>query len=269
MSKRLAVIVGMGLWCSGVLSPALVQGAEPAAGAQSFADALMAAGWEVEVLADGTFQLTPAAKTPSPAEAGEPQGSAVPESRPTVEPSERPGWSVLSTFGWRVENRPDGTTLLFPPPAASPREPQAPPEPQAPLEPPAPEPPAAQAELAHDLDALLAERGWRVQRDVDGSLRLHPLLAAREAPVGLEPSAGSIPAAVRDAKIALPVDSWEKARATALSWLESVGNPALQLGKIRRVHRLYLVSIIGAEAPHRLLHQIAVGVDDGRVVVLN
>jgi hypothetical protein len=65
------------------------------------------------------------------------------------------------------------------------------------------------------------------------------------------------------------VDSWEKARATALSWLESVGNPALQLGKIRRIHRLHLVSIIGAEPPHRLLHQIAVGVDDGRVVVLN
>lgn len=263
MSKRLAVIVGMGLWCSGILSPALVQGAEPAAGAQSFADALMAAGWEVEVLADGTFQLTPAAKTPSPAEAAEPQGSAVPESRPTVEPAERPGWSVLSNFGWRVENRPDGSTLLFPPPAASSREPQAPPEPQA------KEPPAVQAELAHDLDALLAERGWRVQRDVDGSLRLHPLLAAREVPVGLEPSAGSIPAAVRDAKISLPVDSWEKARATALSWLESVGDPALQLGKIRRIHRLYLVSIIGAEPPHRLLHQIAVGVDDGRVVVLN
>jgi hypothetical protein len=50
--------------------------------------------------------------------------------------------------------------------------------------------------------------------------------------------------------------------------LESVGDPSLEVGKIRHIHHVYLVSIIGNQPSKALAHQVAVGVDDGRVVVL-
>lgn len=265
MSKHLAVVAVIGFWCSGILGTAPAGGAEPSAGGQSFADALRAAGWQVEVLADGTLQLTPEGKLRSARETTERAAPEASAPAPTMGPS---GWSVLSAFGWRVEAQPNGDTLLFPPSASLNPEPREPPATEAskPTEP--AEPPEAQAEVAHDLDALLAERGWRVQRDEDGSLRLFPLLRAFAAPAGLEPSQGYVPAAIRDGQVQLPVDSWEKARATVLSWLESVGDSSLEVGKIRQIYHVYLVSIIATQPPKALVHQVAVGVDDGRVVVL-
>ena len=253
MSKPVAVIPRVGLLGLGALCLAFAAGAEPMPGRETFADALRAAGWNVEVLADGSLQLTAAPQSLPVADAVEPQTPALPKSGPD-------GWSVLRTYGWRVETGPDGTTFLFPPPAVSSVESEKAPEPAR---------SEAQAEVARDLDALLAERGWRAEREADGSVLLFPLLRAAGAPAALEPSAGHVPAAVREEKVPLPIDSWEKAQAVALSWLETVGDPALRPGKIRRILRVYLVSIVGDEPPHPLLHQIAVGVDDGRVVVLN
>ena len=263
VSKRLAVAAVIGFWLWGVSGWVPATDAEPVVGGQSFAEALRAAGWQVDVLADGTLQLTPGVKVPPATETTERAAPEASEPAPSSGPS---GWAVLSAFGWRVETQPNGDTLLFPPPVSSNPESREPPASEAPK--PA-EPPRAEAELTHDLDALLAERGWRVQRDEDGSLRLFPLLGDVSAPADLEPSQGYLPAAIRDGVVQLPVDSWEKAHATALSWLESVGNPSLEVGKIRQIYHVYLVSIIGTQPPKALVHQVAVGVDDGRVVVLH
>jgi pyruvate/2-oxoglutarate dehydrogenase complex dihydrolipoamide acyltransferase (E2) component len=262
VSKRLAVAAVIGFWCCGVSGWVRATDAEPVVGGQSFAEALRAAGWQVDVLADGTLQLTPGDKVPPATETTERAAPEASDPAPTTGPS---GWSVLSAFGWRVEAQPNGDTLLFPPSVSSNPEPREPPAAEASTP---TEPPDAQTEVVHDLDALLAERGWRVQRDEDGSLRLFPLLRARAVPAGLEPSQGYVPAAIRDGQVQLPVDSWEKARATVLSWLESVGDPSLEVGKIRQIHQVYVVSIIGNQPPKALAHQVAVGVDDGRVVVL-
>ena len=262
VSKRLAVAAVIGFWCCGVSGWVHATDAEPAVGGQSFAEALRAAGWQVDVLADGTLQLTPGDKVPPATETTERSAPQASGPTPTTGPS---GWAVLSAFGWRVETRPNGDTLLFPPSASPNPEPREPPAAEASTP---TESPETQAERAHDLDALLAERGWRVQRDEDGSLRLFPLLGGVAGTAGLEPSQGYVPAAIRDGEVQLPVDTWEKAHATVLSWLESVGDPSLEVGKIRQIYHVYLVSIIGTQPPKALLHQVAVGVDDGRVVVL-
>ena len=74
---------------------------------------------------------------------------------------------------------------------------------------------------------------------------------------------------MREQQVALPVDGWAEVRAVAQSWLDSVNDPTLRLGKARRIFRVYLVSIVDERPPHRLRHQIAVSVEDGRIVVLN
>lgn len=256
MGKRAAATLITAFLGWGAINPSLgSDGTTPAEG-HTFAEALRAAGWGVEVLADGSLQLSPSTGAPSePARAAPPStGTAQGETA-----AEAGGWSVLRDHGWTIEKDAQGTTLLYPPRAVT--------APSAPA--PGPAQPTTQTDVAQDLDAVLAERGWRVERAADGSLSLFPLRRDQPARSSTEPSVGSLPPAVADGAVRLPVDTWDKARAVALSWLESVGDPSLRLGKIWRIQRIYLVSIVRADWSRALRHQISVGVDDGRVVVLN
>lgn len=256
MGKRAAAILVTGFLGWGALNPTHgSDGTTPAEG-HTFAGALRAAGWGVEVLADGSLLLSPSTGTPSARERAAPPSTGTTKGETTAEEG---GWSVLRNHGWKIEKDAQGTTLLYPPKAVTA---PSPPEPE-------PAQPTAQTELAQDLDAVLAERGWRVERAADGSLSLFPLRRDRPARPSLESSVGSLPPAVAGGAVRLPVDTWDKARAVALSWLESVGDPSLRLGKIRRIHHLYLISVVDAKAPHTLRHQISVSVEGGRVVVLN
>lgn len=248
----------------------------------AFAQALRAAGWQTEVLADGglSLKLRPiptrepvdqsaeSATEPSAVSADEPSG-AVP-----VAPAIAGDWDALRDHGWRVLQDPDGSTLLYPPVAEVPAEPPAPTVSDT----------TEGTELAQDLDALLAERGWRVRTDPDGTLTLFPLSRPTAAPPvaevdsgeapslppPVEPSTGVVPSTVVDGEVSLPISKWSKVKAVAQSWLESTGDTTLRVGrKVRRVHRVYLVSIVDASPPYAVRHQIAISVEDGRVVVLN
>jgi hypothetical protein len=123
--------------------------------------------------------------------------------------------------------------------------------------------------VAQDLDAMLAARGWRTRRDADGSLLLFPLARAPESTSSLSPVGGVVTDAVRDGDVTLPIDSWSEAKTVTLSWLDSLGDSTLTLGRIRGIFRVYLVSIVDAEPPHSLRHQIAISVEEGRVILLN
>jgi hypothetical protein len=191
------------------------------------------------------------------------------------------GFEVLRDYGWGVETDADGATLLFPPGARSEPAPVTAPSPAA------REAPTARVALARNLDALLAERGWRAERDADGALLLFPLRRASpqpqpmsteaitavatkdvEASVRAERSAGFIPALVAEDRLQLPVDHWKEARAVARAWLEAVDDPTLKLSKIRKVRRVYLVDVVDNFRPFDLRHQIAISADDGRVIVV-
>jgi hypothetical protein len=250
---------------------------------QPFADALRAAGWEVEVLVDGSLQLYPqsGAESQAPPTPAAAASAGKPGSAPAT-PEDAFDWSPLRAHGWGVQTDDDGSTLLFPPAsgagkataategiAGPPIEEQAPSKARTATAAPEIAGPAAQAEIAGEIDRLLAERGWRVGRSDDGSLLLYPLGRVDVSAAAIEPSAGVLPEAVRERQVSLPVDGWGEARAVAQSWLDSVKDPTLRLGKVRRIFQVYLVSIVDASPPHRLRHQIAVSVEDGRVVVLN
>jgi hypothetical protein len=78
-----------------------------------------------------------------------------------------------------------------------------------------------------------------------------------------------VTAPVREETVKLPVNRWVDARAIADAWVAEHGDGRLRVGKIRQVHRVYLVSIVGVDAPNQVIHQIAITGGNGHVVVLN
>ncbi len=208
------------------------------------------AGWDAERTSDDSLILrygsagTPAAETTT---------NLQPKS------AESDLWERLRGMGWRVETDADGATLLHPPGENN-------------VSDTAKAAPSRGGARTTDksLDELLEERGWRVERSSDGSLNLYPQ-AEESAPAqpAIKPAEGFRPSTTEVAEIDMPVDQWSEARRIAEAWLKVFGNDELHLGKIRKVLRVYLVSIIEARPPHSLRHQIAIDTSDGRVVVLN
>jgi hypothetical protein len=210
------------------------------------------AGWAATGTEDGSLILR---RIPGPE----------PQQAPSGVEAENDMWDRLRARGWRVEQDSDGSRLLYPP---SPEKGPASVLRQAPA---SPRPGDSGKEKS--LEDLLEQRGWRAERSVDGSLILRPRENGREvAPAsGLEvsPAEGFVPAEVGERGIDLPVDQWREVKRIAGSWLNVFGDGEMVVGKIRKVLRVYVVSIVERDPPHRLRHQIAVNAADGRVVVLN
>ncbi|MEA3276046.1 MAG: hypothetical protein U9Q81_12285 [Pseudomonadota bacterium] len=216
--------------------------------------ALQEAGWLAETQADGSVELR---RAPLPAPKG--RADTAPDTskaEPEVLLPDAAAWERLRESGWRVEKTPDGSTRLYPPTREA-----------AVVE-------ATEVSEESDvksLDDYLRERGWGVKRSGDGSLLLKPQRAKSDSEkrVFAAPCRGDSGASVRDAGIEVPVDRWGEARAIASFWLDSVSDGEFSVGRIRRIFRVYVVSIVDSRPPHRLQHQIAINVGDGRVVVLN
>ncbi len=206
--------------------------------------ALEKAGWAVESGADGSLILRPKPESTPPSVAAE-------EKEPEDVEADR--WAQLRDAGWRVEKGADGSTLLYPPA-----------QPTLPAAPNTESPP----QTAPNLDQLMAERGWLVERLADGSVILRP--RAAEAPrAKVVPAKGYVPSAVRNADVSTPVDEWGEAKRIASDWLKVFGNNTMSVGRIRKVLRVYVVSIVDKKPPYRLEHQLAINAADGRVIVLN
>ena len=62
---------------------------------------------------------------------------------------------------------------------------------------------------------------------------------------------------------------WAEAKTIAEAWLAEHGAPGWQVGKIRQIHRVYMVSIVDVARPPTVVHQIAITSGNGLVVVLN
>jgi hypothetical protein len=67
----------------------------------------------------------------------------------------------------------------------------------------------------------------------------------------------------------LPIDQWTEANEIAKEWVVSIGEKGLTVGMIRKILRVYLVSIVQDVKPYALQHQIAIRQSDGHVIVLN
>lgn len=224
-------------------------------GEASIAD-LERAGWTLSRRPDGGLELRTAAPAMERAGSGAP---ADPAGAP-----EEVGWERLRASGWRVEETSDGSTLLVPPDriAGETQEPQA---------------GTATGESAPAATPIglgveeLQAAGWRVERAADGSLLLYPRPAPEAPRPKPSPHAcpGELPSAIAEGRVRLPLQHWEQVRAVAESWLAGVDVGSARIGKIRRIGRVYLVSLVDPRPPFALRHQIAIDGASGRVLVLN
>lgn len=65
-----------------------------------------------------------------------------------------------------------------------------------------------------------------------------------------------------------PVDTKGEAAALAKAWLEQSGETGLTVGAVRRIHQVFLVSIVTEDRPHQLRNQLAIRMEDGLLVPL-
>lgn len=113
---------------------------------------------------------------------------------------------------------------------------------------------------------------WRIEKSADGSVLFHPL---PKLPA-VQTSASNFVQLSRCEgfqlpmqRVTLPVDQWAEANELAQNWLTASGLQGVLVGRIRKVLRVYLVSLVEATAPYGLQHQLAIRAADGRVMLLD
>ncbi len=260
--------------------------------------ALEAKGWQVEWDDDNNMILRPPAKPgeakaatkaatsePAPEPASEAQDTALADSLArsleaqgwharrdgkgnTVYTRERPRSDVprgrrnaalkkaLEDKGWKVHWDDNDNMILHPPMGRTFTSPMA---------------RASTNTLPPALPNVPGMEYWTIERLSDGSLVFHPKAkpAGDSSPLARLP--GFCPASRHTVDgVKPPVNTWSKVKAVGEAWLIDAGlaNTAIT-GRIRKVLRVYLVSIVTRHAPHKLLHQIAIRSADGGVIVLD
>lgn len=240
-ARRTSIAAILLLMTSPVLGEAL-----ESESSNDFQQALKSKGWDVKQSQDGTLTLRP----PQQVNVGD--ETDVGTEMVSSETSRLPVEALqkrLEAAGWIVSRDTDGSLVFHRPEKIKQNSKQA-----------------SSEELPAGLDSLLSNPHWRVKKSADGSLLLYP----QEPEVDKKFDSAQITQGVSViAKLKLPVDEWSEANSIARAWLESTGDSSLAIGKIRKILRVYLVSIVQNEAPFALQHQIAIRQSDGNVIVLN
>lgn len=127
------------------------------------------------------------------------------------------------------------------------------------------------------LEKMLQARGWSTSRNKAGNLLLYPASPEKQTQSpspkkqkkGLNVLVGSCEYGETKLnmgeKISLPVDRWAEAREISLAWLAQSKEEG-EIGRIRKVNRLYIVSIVAEGAPRTLLKQLIIHSLDGQVI---
>lgn len=232
-------------------SPGSSQQLVPAGDLERLQSLLAAKGWRVERDQDGNLLAYPATASGAAAQA---QTEATTLQGPAgLERLQ----GLLRERGWRTERDAQGNLILYPLGSSPPQE-----------------TPGDSSQIpATDLDELKARlraRGWLVQGDARTGLTVFPQgaqIAAAQA-AAPRPCQSVIPGPVARGEVSLPVDSWDEAHAIAAAWLEQSGREDQVVGKVRRIHGIYLVSLVAAHPPYWLQDQLAIRARDGRTLSL-
>lgn len=113
---------------------------------------------------------------------------------------------------------------------------------------------------------------WHIERDQQGALLFHPVdLSHLKQQPAEDSNETQLECRINHFQLtssSLPVDTWSEAQDIAKQWLNNSGTEGLQVGRIRKINRIYLVSIVGDSAPYPLKHQLAIRVSDAGVVLI-
>ena len=227
--------------------------------AESLQQALEAQGWQAQTAADGSVIYTAPQDTVQAPVAGATSSAQLEQ--------------ALRAKGWQVDRAPDGSLIMQLPPGSV----QAQPSEPAAIEPPATEasPPSEAGKAGQvggssgispaEAQSVSGFRHWILESAPDGSVILRPRPTRVEAVATASCDGTTVPLG----GLELPVDSDAEAGAIAAIWLEQTGLEGMAIGRVRKVLRVYLISIVTEVPPFRLQHQLAVRADDGTVIVLN
>lgn len=233
-------------------------------------------GWQTEQTDEGLMLMPPETQTRAPAANATTSGVA------------REGFKErLRRLGWRIEESPDGT-LTFYPPGLEPRAPMPDAEKatkRGPSETPTETRPVIQDTKTSQLPvAALRAAGWHASQQPNGALLLRPRSGEAPKAVTVTERAKTLRPATIDAPnnsnmldinsagtFRLPAQSGpirtpRHAAFIAQSWLRDTGMSGLQVGRVRKILRVYLISIVDASPPYWLQHQVAVRAQDGLLV---
>ncbi|MCG7949568.1 MAG: hypothetical protein AB2729_07505 [Candidatus Thiodiazotropha taylori] len=172
---------------------------------------------------------------------------------------------ALQSHGWQVEWDADNTLILKPatPPTTSGNNLN-----------PSQQPPAAPLQtMKDDLPSDMSGfKYWHIERDQGGALLFRPVeLSALEQQTKAARTIQSTECRIDQFQLtngSLPVDQWSEAQDVAKQWLKTEGVAGLQVGRIRKINRIYLVSIVGESAPYPLKHQLVIRASDGSVILI-
>lgn len=217
---------------------------------ESLENQLRATGWRTRMSDDGSLLID---VKPQP-DAPKSQGAPPPWKADWLEEMGQ----LLKNRGWRVERDQSGSLKAYPRSAEA--------------------SPSSDVSLLKvdkgNLDQLrqsLLAAGWRLERGADGSLLLYPRSSAvfqQHTQTRSEKAETVFVDLVPSARIRLPVDSLRKAYRIASVWLERQRNSELKIGRIERLHWVYLVDVVQSTRPFSLHNQLAIRYRDGLLVPL-
>ena len=207
-------------------------------------------GWNLGQSEDGSLLLFPKAMPASP---------DIPKSDSSESEDRLDGVrALLAASGWKVVRDSGGNLTLYPRTAAKVQSRE-----NTVLQ-------IDSSDLGKLRQALLTA-GWRLEQEADGSLILQVDSSVAERVGEGETQGLHSPTVNRVARgeVELPVDSWKKAHRISSAWLGQQPRKDLEIGKIRKINWVYLVSIVENKAPFRLNNQLAIRTDDGSVIPLH
>ncbi|MEW8693339.1 MAG: hypothetical protein AB2535_20070 [Candidatus Thiodiazotropha endolucinida] len=219
---------------------------------QSLRESLLLQGWQEYISADGSVIYRQPVKEP-----------ATDNQSPEAElPKIRQFGNALQERGWQVEWDSDGTLILRPGETVETGETGD-----------APAQTATQTVERGSVTLPANLKGfeyWHIERDESGSLLFHPV----ELPSTNQSMTVDATATMAECRIdyfqldpdVLPLDEWSEVNELTKQWIDATKEPGLQVGKIRKINRVYLVSVVGDSEPYRLKYQLAIRVSDGGVI---
>ena len=206
-------------------------------------------GWDVRTNDDGSLLLYFSAEPGTPAKS-ESQSQQPPEHFEALS-------ALLHASGWRVKQDQAGNLEVYPQTGTT-----------------AHRNSYTQLQVQNtEMDRLgetLSASGWRLKEQADGSVSVY---ADSKTSQQSESSSSSVAGATQAAesaglKTGRPVDSPAKAHRIAEDWAGQQSRTDLVVGRVRRVHWIYLVDIFQNTPPFYLHNQLAIRYRDGRIFPL-
>ncbi|MES9820612.1 MAG: hypothetical protein ABW161_04630 [Candidatus Thiodiazotropha sp.] len=216
---------------------------------QSLRESLLLQGWQEYISADGSVIYRQPVKEP-----------ATDNQSPEAElPKIRQFGNALQERGWQVEWDSDGTLILRPGDTGD--------EGDAPAQTATQNVERGPVTLPANLKGF---EYWHIERDDSGALLFHPV----ELPSTNQSKTVDATANMAECRIdyfqldpgVLPLDGWSEVHELTKRWIDTTRESGLQVGRIRKINRVYLVSVVGVSEPYRLKYQLAIRISDGGVI---